>query len=103
MILNSTRLLMSLEMWWPRCEDPQAPSDTDFGVELVSGDLSDAYFHFRVHPDERKHCLSPDLWPGTVLLWVDMCCGLRAAPLIWCRFAAGVARRAAGMFDTHEC
>ena len=101
MVVFFMRFLMTLEFWLPmgartRWWNP------DFDIELVSGDFSDAYFHFRVHPDAWKHCLSPDLVLGWVLLWVHMCFGLRAAPLVWCRFAAAVPRLLAGMFETHE-
>ena len=58
--------------------------------ELITGDFSDAYFHFRVYADEQKHCLTPDLLKAwvTMLMWVHMCFGLRAAPLPRCRLAA---------------
>ena len=35
--------------------DPHAPA-----MEFASGDMKDAYQHFRVHPDEVKHCLTKD-------------------------------------------
>ena len=45
----------------------------DFGVELVSGDFSDAYYHFRIHQAEWEHCVSPDVYMDTMLLWIHMC------------------------------
>ena len=65
---------------------------SDFGVELVSGDFSGAYYHFRIHESEWEHCLSPDVLQDSMLLWIHMCFGLVAAPLIWCRLAAAIAR-----------
>ena len=77
-----------------------APSDTS--GELLSADFSDAFHHFRVHPRELQHCLVRDLRPDVFLLWVCMCFGLKAAPLIWCRLAAALARILQGMLEPSE-
>lgn len=59
--------------------------------ELVTGDFSDADFHFRVRPEGWQRCLSPDVPTaadrarkdpdpdGYWLLWAHLCSGLTAA------------------------
>ena len=116
MLVNFLRALMTMCLWFP---GTPIWSESNFSVELVTGDFSDAYYHFRVAEEEHRHCLSPDVpytpepaegepahsgivMCDTMLLWIHMCFGLKAAPLLWCRFAAAVARMLAGMFDFTE-
>ena len=53
-------------------------------------------------PAEGEPAHSGIVMCDTMLLWIHMCFGLKAAPLLWCRFAAAVARMLAGMFDFTE-
>ena len=73
---------MSLDLYWPRCEDPNLLPEPDFGVELVSGDFSDAYFHFRVHEAEWRHtaeCMQRRRCQGAALATQAHSGGLRTA------------------------
>ena len=79
------------------CKNLEPPDLT-----FISGDWSDAYFHFRVHEDEWKHCLTPSLDVDSVLVWIHMFFGLKGAPLIWSRFAAAVARMIQGTLKPSE-
>ena len=79
------------------CKDDDPPE-----LSFISGDWSDAYFHFRVHEDEWKHCLTPSLDPDFILIWIHMFFGLKGAPLIWSRFAAALARMIQGTLRPSE-
>ena len=57
------------------------PEDND--MEIIGGDVVDAYPHLPIHPDELGACLSyaeEDGPSATLLLWVCLFFGLRAAP-----------------------
>ena len=79
------------------CKDIE-PSELSF----ISGDWSDAHFHFQAREDEWKHCLTPSLDPEFILVWIHMCLGLKGAPLMWCRFAAALARMIQGTLKPSE-
>ena len=77
----------------------------DSDMEIIGGDIVDAYPHLPIHPDELGACLSysEDEGPSaTLLLWVCLFFGLRSAPLIWCRFAAALMQLLQSVFDHHR-
>eukprot|EP00971_Amphidinium_carterae_P309547 6151563-Amphidinium_carterae.1 len=53
-------------------------------------DFSDAYMHLRVADAELQHCLVYHSNPDLLDLFHTLCFGLRAAPLLWGRFAAAL-------------
>ena len=77
-------------------------STEDWGAELVTADLSDAYMHYAVHGAELKHCLTPDVMEDTYLCFVAMLFGLKAAPLVMGRLAAQLARFLQSMYSPSE-
>ena len=74
--------------------DELAPGseDEDEGIEMVGADLSDAYCHFGVAPEELKNCLAPALEEDEILVFCAMLFGFKGAPLIMGRLAAALAR-----------
>ena len=72
--------------------DEDRPEGGIYDFEMVTADLSDAYCHLPVHPDEHHNCLSPGIYPSETLMWVAMLFGFRGAPLLMGRFAACLAR-----------
>ena len=72
--------------------DEDRPEGGIFDFELVTADLSDAYCHLPVHPEEHPNCLSPGLHQSETLMWVAMLFGFKGAPLLMGRFAACLAR-----------
>eukprot|EP00971_Amphidinium_carterae_P235861 4680922-Amphidinium_carterae.1 len=62
--------------------------------------MADAYFHFRVAPEEWRHLFTKALSDDKVILkfWVSMAFGLRAAPLVFGRLAALLGRLLQGLF-----
>ena len=72
--------------------DEDRPDGGIFDFELVTVDLSDAYCHLPVHPEEHPNCLSPGLRQSETLMWVAMLFGFKGAPLLMGRFAACLAR-----------
>ncbi|CAK0845264.1 unnamed protein product [Prorocentrum cordatum] len=81
---------------------PPGSADPAVDLEFAIADFSDAYMHLRTHPDELRHCLSPDVVPGRLLLWITLCFGLSGAPLIWCRVAAALARLVQSCVDHRQ-
>ncbi|CAK0899124.1 unnamed protein product [Prorocentrum cordatum] len=73
-----------------------------WGVEFLSADFSDAYMHLMVHPEERKHCYAKHYKEGKLLLWVFLCFGHKAAPLLRGRLAAACARVLQGLAPEGE-
>ena len=59
-------------------------------MEFAAADLADAYMHFNVRPEELAECVS--VFGDSVIIWLALCFGLSGAPLLWCRFAAALAR-----------
>ncbi|CAK0852125.1 unnamed protein product, partial [Prorocentrum cordatum] len=45
---------------------PPTHGDESCDMEFAIADFSDARMHLRTHPDELRHCLSPDVVPGLV-------------------------------------
>ena len=85
------------------------PPDGDGGVddneqEMIGGDMVDGYQHLAVHPAELEACLS---WSDAgspfsqLLLWTRLFFGLRAAPVVFCRFGAAYMRLVMSVFDPH--
>eukprot|EP00913_Durusdinium_trenchii_P011074 g10396.t1 len=72
--------------------DEGRPEGGIFDFEMVTADLSDAYCHLPVHPEEHQNCLSPGLHQSETLMWVAMLFGFKGAPLLMGRFAACLAR-----------
>ena len=72
--------------------DEDRPDGGIFDFEMVTADLSDAYCHLPVHPEEHQNCLSPGLHQTETLMWVAMLFGFKGAPLLMGRFAACLAR-----------
>ena len=70
--LWSTRDRMKDEEWEL---DEDRPDGGIFDFEMVTADLSDAYCHLPVHPDEHQNCLSPGLHQSETLMWVAMLFG----------------------------
>lgn len=56
--------------------------------------------HLGVRESELRHCYAAHPDQDKVILWTALCFGLKAAPLLWGRFAAAVARLIQGLF--HE-
>ena len=78
---------------------PPAHGASDDELELACADLSDAYMHLNVHPQELPHCFSKHVRPNVLILWVALCFGLSGAPLLWCRVAAALSRLIMGAMD----
>ena len=72
--------------------DEERPDGGIYDFEMITADLSDAYCHLPVHPEEHANCLSPGVYPPETLMWVAMLFGFRGAPLLMGRFAACLAR-----------
>eukprot|EP00435_Cladocopium_sp_Y103_P068083 s608_g31.t1 len=66
--------------------------EADFACEVVGADLSDAYYHFGVRPEEIPHCVAPSMDPGTWIVFRGMSFGFKAAPLIMGRLSAATMR-----------
>ena len=61
--------------------DEDRPDGGIYDFEMITADLSDAYCHLPVHPEEHANCLSPGLHQTETLMWVAMLFGFRGAPL----------------------
>ena len=72
--------------------DEDRPEGGIYDFEMVTADLSDAYCHLPVHPEEHANCLSPGIHPTETLMRVAMLFGFKGAPLLMGRFAACLAR-----------
>ena len=72
--------------------DDERPDGGIYDFEMITADLSDAYCHLPVHPEEHANCLSPGIHQTETLMWVAMLFGFRGAPLLMGRFAACLAR-----------
>ena len=101
-VLAAARSMAGLEqtLWQSRLEANDRCELWD--AEFVTTDFSDAYMHFRVHSSEWADCLAGDLSEDSVLMFIMLCFGLKAAPLIWGRFAAAVARLVQSLFRESE-
>ena len=64
----------------------------DWEIELISADLSDAYMHFGVHPDELQNCLAPGLKDDELILCKAMSFGFKGAPLVMGRLSSAAMR-----------
>ena len=71
----------------------------EWGIELATADLSDAYQNFRIHQCELENCLSMDEEGQEVLVWIMLGFGFDSAPLLFGRFMAAMARLLQGMAD----
>ena len=54
----------------------------------VGDDLSDAYCHFRLAPEELCHCIAPSLEEDKLVIFKAMSFGFKGAPLIMGRLAS---------------
>ena len=72
--------------------DDERPDGGIYDYEMITADLTDAYCHLPVHPEEHANCLSPGVHPSETLMWVAMLFGFKGAPLLMGRFAACLAR-----------
>ena len=101
-VINDAQDLVETEnLAWQQASD--AGEDTDgWGAELATCDFSDAYMHFGVHPEELKHCVAPSYQEDEFLVMVMLCFGLKAAPLLWGRMAAALARMLQGITPDHS-
>ena len=86
------------ELWQQHGGQPQG---VDWGMELVGADLSDAYCHFGVAPEELCHCLAPSLQEDKVVVFKAMSFGYKGAPLIMGRLAAALTRQWQAMVQDH--
>ena len=73
----------------------------DWAVELVGGDLQDAFCHYAVDAAEQAHCLVPGL-DNDMVLFKAMLFGFRAAPLIMGRLSACMSRMWQSFLLPHE-
>ena len=71
---------------------------SEWGTELVAADLTDAFTHFPVHPEEHEQCISPAGDGAHYFVFVAMFFGHKCAPLIMCRLAALLSRMLQGLF-----
>jgi hypothetical protein len=92
------RLQYAQTMMANLAEEFPAPLQGD--LELVVAGWSDAYHHFNVHASEWKY-LWGTAW-GKYILFITMCFGLTGAPLVWCRFAALMARLGQAILPPRE-
>ena len=69
-------------------EDPESWQE----MELFTADLSDAYCHLAIHPDEAPNCLSPGLRDGELILFAAVLFGYKGAPLLMGRLSSAMAR-----------
>jgi len=67
-----------------------SPQPVEESMEFAAADLADAYMHFNVRKEELAECVS--FFGNAVIVWLALCFGLTGAPLLWCRFAAALAR-----------
>ena len=69
-------------------------------MELVGADLSDAYCHFGVAPEELCHCRAPALQEDMVVVFKAMSFGFKGAPLIMGRLSAALTRQWQAMMQS---
>ncbi|MCP4239086.1 MAG: hypothetical protein GY772_00830, partial [bacterium] len=77
----------------------------DWGVEWFAADFRDAYAHLPVHPEELRHtvvklpapCREAAKDSKAWAILPRLCFGAKAAPLVWSRVAALLARVAQGI------
>lgn len=69
-------------------------------LEVLSADFSDAYIYWAIREEDLRHCYAAHPDNDKAILWVALCFGLKAAPLLWGRLAAAVARMIQSLF--HE-
>ena len=93
-LIKSIRLL-----WQKRPENHEEVRD--WAMELVGGDLQDAFCHCAVDPAEQAHCLVPGL-DNDMVLFKAMLFGFRAAPLIMGRLSACMSRMWQSFLLSHE-
>ena len=59
----------------------------------VGDDLSDAYCHFRLAPEELCHCIAPSLEEDKLVIFKARSFGFKGAPLIMGRLASAPTRQ----------
>ena len=57
--------------------DEDRPEGGIYDFEMITADLSDAYCHLPVHPEEHANCLSPGTHQSETLMWVAMLFGFK--------------------------
>ena len=62
--------------------DEDRPDGGIYDFEMITADLSGAYCHLPVHPEEHANCLSPGIHQSETLMWVAMLFGFKGAPLL---------------------
>ena len=77
-------------------------STDQWGFEWVVIDISDAFMHLAVDPDELKHCMAPGLQDDEVIVFIALLFGFKTAPLFWSRVAALLGRLLQSAMDPVE-
>ena len=70
-------------------------------LELITADLSDAYCHLAIHPDEAPNCLAPGLRDGELILLAAVLFGYKGAPLVMGRLSSAMARMWQAVVPSH--
>ena len=71
---------------------------SEWGAELVSADLTDAFTHFPVAWEELGQCVSPAGDGIHAYVFIALFFGHKSAPLVMCRFAALLTRLIQGLY-----
>ena len=90
-VLRSLRKMRSMEYKMNEEEGGKGQREP-FETEIYLVDFADAFFHFAIHRQELRHCLSPGLRQGQWLRWVALLFGFRSAPLLMARLSSVAAR-----------
>ena len=100
------RCLKKMHLLEPRLvEEMRASKDyEEVETEMFLIDFTDAFCHFGVHANELRNCLSPSVAEGdeSLLLWIALLFGFKAAPLLMARLSAAVGRLAQSVMEPQE-